>query len=115
MSETTHLPLPAFLAQTLESLLPVLSDEQPLSSSVSQTILAKGLDDLYLVARMITTLGVFSENENIEELGDGALIFMATGWILGDIESRTGLSGYDDRVACLRRSDVSHFMTIHRC
>jgi hypothetical protein len=107
MSDPTNLPLPLFLSQTLHTLLPILNDEQPLSSPASQAILAKGLDDLYLVARMITSLGVFSENEGVEELGDGELVFMATGWILGEVEAKTGLGGWDERMACLRRSDVS--------
>ena len=111
MSEQTNLPLPLFLSQTLSTLLPILTDDLPLSAPSSQAILQKGLDDLYLVARMITSLGVFSENEEVEELGDSELVFMATGWVLGEVEGKTGLGGVGDRIASIRRADVSHFVS----
>lgn len=107
MTEDRNLPLPLFLARTIREVLPILNDERPLSLPASQATLAKALDDLYLVARITTSLGIFSENEDVEELGDGELVFMVTGWLLGDMESRTGLGGYSDRISCLRRSDVS--------
>jgi immunoglobulin-binding protein 1 len=108
ISASNHLPLPVYLSRTLQILLPVLSDEEPVSLPNSQTTLLKGLDELYLVARMVTSLGVFSDNEGVEELGDGEMVFMTVGWVLGEVESRTGLGGYGDRIACLRRSDVSN-------
>lgn len=60
------------------------------------------------MGRMITSLGVFSENEDVEELGNGEIGFMAVGWVVGEVEGKMGLGGRDDRMACLRRSDVGH-------
>lgn len=104
---TTHLPLPLYFAQILNTLLPIFNDDVSSSLATSQAKLGRALDDLYLVSRMITSLGIFSENEEVEELGDGELVFLATGWVLGEVEGRTGLGGYEERMACIRRSDVS--------
>jgi immunoglobulin-binding protein 1 len=103
---TTNLPLPQYYAQTLDHLLPIFEDAIPLSSPDAQMLLTTSLDNLYLISRMITTLGVFSSNEAVEELGDGELGFVTLGWVLGEAESKGGLGGHGERIQALKRSEV---------
>lgn len=103
----TNLPLPQFYARTLTSLLPLFDDVLSPSSPGAQDLLRTALDELYLIARMIVSLGVFSENESAEELGDGELVFMTLGWVIGEAEAKAGLGGMEDRKGALQRSDVS--------
>lgn len=62
---------------------------------------------------MITSLGVFSENESVDELGDGELRFMSLGWVVGEAEGKGGLGGRDDRIGALKRSEVGPFPHPH--
>ena len=43
----------------------------------------------------------------MDELGDGELIFMSLGWVIGEAESKGGLRGNADRIAALKRAEVS--------
>ncbi|ORX34353.1 TAP42-like protein [Kockovaella imperatae] len=101
----TDLPLPVFYSKTLSSLLPIFDDSLSLSDPNAVAILSKALEDLHLIARMITSLGVFSDNESVEELGNGELVFMSLGWVIGEAESKGGLGGIQDRLAALKRAD----------
>lgn len=103
----SNLPLPQFYGQTISPLLPILDDSVSTTAPAVQSTLSKSLDDLHLIARMITSLGVFSENESAEELGDGELRFMSIGWVIGECEGKLGLGGRDARVSALRRSEAS--------
>ncbi|GFZ49122.1 hypothetical protein JCM24511_06872 [Saitozyma sp. JCM 24511] len=103
----TNLPLPQFYARTLTSLLPLFNDVLSPSSPGAQDLLRTALDELYLIARMIVSLGVFSENESAEELGDGELVFMTLGWVIGEAEAKAGLGGMEDRKGALQRSDTA--------
>lgn len=102
----TNLPLPVFYAQTLQSLLPIFDDTLSLSDASTQSTLSEGLDNLHLISRMISSLAVFSDNERLEELGDGELVFMTLGWVIGEAESKGGLGGVEDRKLTLERSEV---------
>jgi immunoglobulin-binding protein 1 len=102
----TNLPLPQFYARTLTSLVPLFDDVLSPSSPGAQDLLRTALDELYLIARMIVSLGVFSENESAEELGDGELVFMTLGWVIGEAEAKAGLGGMEDRKGALQRSEV---------
>lgn len=104
----TNLPLPVFYAQTLRNLLPIFDDSLSLSDPSAQTTLTKGLDDLHLISRMISSLAIFSDNETIDELGDGEMVFMTLGWVVGEAEAKGGLGGMEDRKHALQRSEVSH-------
>lgn len=106
----SNLPLPQFYGETLAPLLPILDDSLSSTESAVQATLSKALDDLHLIGRMITSLGVFSENESADELGDGELRFMSLGWVIGECEGKQGLGGRDDRVSALKRSEVSPFL-----
>ena len=103
----TDLPLPVYYAQTLRSLLSIFDDSVSSSDPSAQTTLSSALDDLHLISRMVTSLGVFSNNETVEELGDGELVFMSLGWVIGEAESKGGLGGKQDRLGSLKRSEVS--------
>jgi hypothetical protein len=105
----TNLPLPVFYAQTLRSLLPVFDDSLSLSDPAAQSILAAGLNDLHLIGRMVSSLGIFSDNETIDELGDGEMVFMTLGWVVGEAESKSGSASMDERKAALQRSEVRHW------
>ena len=111
----SNLPLPQFYAQTLASLVPVFDDTLSLSDPSAQSTLATALDNLYLISRMLTSLGVFSDNESLEEVGDGELVFMTVPWVLGECESKVGLGGRDDRITALKRSEVGQFTLQGRC
>ena len=104
---SNDLPLPQFYARTLHSLLPVFDDTLSLSDPTAQSTLTTALDSLHLIARMITSLGVFSTNESVDELGDGELVFMTLGWVIAECESKGGLGGTGDRIDALKRSEVS--------
>lgn len=106
----TNLPFPQFYAQTLRSLAPILDDTLSTSLQSTQDILQKAINDLYLISRMLTSLGVFSSNEGIEELADGELVFMTVPWALSEAEGRGGLGGREDRTAALRRSEVGRLI-----
>ena len=102
----SNLSLPQFYGETLATLLPILDDSLSSTDSAVQATLNKALDNLHLIGRMITSLGVFSENETADELGDGELRFMSLGWVIGECEGKLGLGGREDRVRALKRSEV---------
>lgn len=102
----TNLPLPVFYAQTLRSLLPVFDDSLSLSDPAAQYILSTGLNDLHLIGRMLSSLGIFSDNETVDELGDGEMAFMTLGWAVGEGESKDGSGSMAERKAALQRSEV---------
>ena len=101
-----ELPLPQFFAQTLRTLLPIFDDAISLSDPSAQSTLAVALDNLHLISRMLTSLGVFSANESVDELGDGEMVFMTLGWVIAECEGKGGLGGTADRIGALQRSEV---------
>jgi len=103
----SNLPLPQFYAQTLVQIAPIIDDTLSSSDPSVLSTLSSALNDLHLIGRMMTSLGVFSENEGVEEIGDGELRFMSLGWVVGECEGRLGLQGRDDRTRALKRSEVS--------
>ncbi|KAK4684305.1 immunoglobulin-binding protein 1, partial [Tremellales sp. Uapishka_1] len=105
----SSLPLPQFYAQTLRSLLPVLDDTLSLSLASTHDLLVTELDNLYLVNRMLSSLGVFSQNEIIDELADGEIVFLTVFWVLAEAEGRSGSqSGVEGRMAALKRSESAY-------
>ena len=103
----SNLPLPQFYAQTLTRIAPIIDDTLSTSDPSVQSTLSSALNDLHLIGRMITSLGVFSENEGADEIGDGELRFMSLGWVVGECEGKLGLQGRDDRMKALKKSEVS--------
>jgi len=103
----SNLPLPQFYAQTLTRIAPIIDDTLSSSDPSVQSALSSALNDLHLIGRMITSLGVFSENEGVDEIGDGELRFMSLGWVVGECEGKLGLQGRDDRMKALKKSEVS--------
>jgi hypothetical protein len=103
----SNLPLPLFYAQTLTRIAPIIDDTLSSSDPSVQSTLSSALNDLHLIGRMITSLGVFSENEGVDEIGDGELRFMSLGWVVGECEGKLGLQGRDDRMKALKKSEVS--------
>ena len=108
---STNLPLPVFYAQTLTSLVPLFDDSLSLSDPSAQSVLADGLANLHLIGRMVSSLGVFSDNEGIEEVGDREMTFMTLGWVVGEAEAKGGLGGYAQRKAALERAQVRRALT----
>lgn len=107
LDKMSNLPLPQFYAQTLLQIAPIIDDTLSSSDPSVLSTLSSALNDLHLIGRMMTSLGVFSENEGVEEIGDGELRFMSLGWVVGECEGRLGLQGRDDRTRALKRSEVS--------
>ncbi|WWC59165.1 uncharacterized protein I303_101713 [Kwoniella dejecticola CBS 10117] len=105
---STNLPLPQFYAQTLSSLQPIFDDTLSTSDPKAQGILSSALDNLYLIQRMVNSLGVFSENENVDEVGEKELVFMSLGWVIGATEEKGGLGGRDDRMSSLQRAETAY-------
>lgn len=101
---STNLPLPQFYARTLTTLLPILDGSTPFHEATAA--LQGAINDLYLMGRMLSSLGVFSDNEKEDELGDRELVFMTVGWVLGEAEARTGGSA-SERKGALERSDTA--------
>jgi hypothetical protein len=112
-SSSTNLPLPQYYARTLRALLPIFEDAVPLSDEGTQATLSQALEDLYLVSRMLGSLGVFSDNESADELGERELIFMTAAWVLGEAEGKGGLGGPQDRIAALQRSETAFASFAH--
>lgn len=110
----TNLPLPQFYARALRTLLPILDGDVSAVAPETQSSLQSAIDDLYVIGRMLSSLGVFSDNESVDELGERELVFMTAAWVLGEAETRGGLGGNDDRKAALERSDnaFSAFLNI---
>jgi immunoglobulin-binding protein 1 len=106
----SNLPLPQFFAQTLTRVAPIIDDTLSSSDPSVQSTLSSALNDLHLIGRMMTSLGVFSENEGVDEIGDGELRFMSLGWVVGECEGKLGLQGRDDRMKALKRSEVSQLL-----
>lgn len=109
-SSNTSLPLPQYLAQTLKPILPIFNDEISLSSPVAADLLAEAAQQLHTIARMLSSLGVFSENEELDEVGDRELVFMSVPWIIAEVEGRRGNDGREQRLAALKRSKVGSFI-----
>ncbi|OCF59109.1 hypothetical protein L486_03610 [Kwoniella mangroviensis CBS 10435] len=105
---TTNLPLPQFYSQTLSTLQPIFDDTLPISDSSTQSTLTSALDNLYLIQRMINSLGVFSENESIDEIGEKEVVFMSVNWVIGAAEEKGGLGGRDDRISTLQRAETAY-------
>ena len=55
----SNLPLPQFYAQTLTRIAPIIDDTLSSSDPSVQSTLSSALNDLHLIGRMMTSLGVF--------------------------------------------------------
>ena len=107
MSKTSNLTLPALYGRALRSLLPIFNDEVSTSLASTQQTLQDSLTDLDLVIRMSSTLGVFSDNESMDDVGDGELPLMAVEWIKAEVLGRVNGDGIKDRLKTLNSSRVS--------
>lgn len=107
-STNTNVPLPQFYASVLRSLQPIFDGDVSLGDESVQAQLAKATDELYLVSRMVQSLGVFSPNESAEELSDRDLLFMTVPWVLGEAEQRGGIGGPAQRTEALKRSETAY-------
>lgn len=103
----SDLPLPQFYAHSLIPLIPIFDDSLSLSSPEAQSTLAIALDNLYLIQRMLTSLGVFSENESVSEASNGQLLFMSIGWAIGTCEEKRNPGGMLERREALLKAEVS--------
>ncbi len=111
------LTLPQLLSHTLSSLLPIFTDALSTSTPTAQSLLAASIRDLDLIERMLSSLGVFSANEGLEDVADGEMVFMAEQWVRGEVEGRVATKGIQDRLKVLQRSKVKavlcHCRIIH--
>lgn len=107
MSSTSNLTLPALYRRTLHSLLPIFNDDISSSLPSTQQTLQDSLTDLDLVIRMSSTLGIFSDNEQVDDVGDGELPLMAVEWIKGEVLGRVNGDGIKERLKVLKSSQVS--------
>ncbi|KAJ9128362.1 hypothetical protein QFC24_000655 [Naganishia onofrii] len=105
---TSSLTLPALLSRTLTSLLPVFNDEVSTSQPEVQQLLQDSLADLILARRMIDTLGVFSENESMEDIGDNEMVYLAVDWLFAEVQSRVNGDGLQGRIHVLERSKAAY-------
>lgn len=106
MSSTNSLTLPALLLRTLTSLLPIFDDTLSTSTPEAQQLLQQALADLSLARRMIDALGIFSENEQMEDVGDGEMVYMCVDWVVGEVQGRVNGDGLKGRIQVLERSQV---------
>lgn len=107
MSNTSNLTLPALYTRALRSLLPIFNDDISTSLPSTQQTLQDALTDLDLVIRMSSTLGVFSDNESMDDVGDAELPLMAVEWIKGEVLGRVNGDGIKERLKMLKSSQVS--------
>lgn len=104
----TNVPLPQFYGAVLRALTPIFDGDVSVGDEAVQAQLAKATDELYLISRMITSLGLFSPNESADELSDRDLLFMSVPWVLAEAEQRGGLGGPVPRTEALRRSETAY-------
>lgn len=98
--------LPTLYADTLSNLVPVFDDTLSLSSNQAQEILQDAHEKLNVIAKMLTSLGVFSTNEEMDELGDGEMVFATLDWVRAEVEGRLRTEGIRARAARLQESQV---------
>ncbi|KAG7528141.1 hypothetical protein FFLO_06380 [Filobasidium floriforme] len=108
MSNTSNLTLPALYVRALRSLLPIFNDDISTSLPSTQQTLQDALTDLDLVIRMSSTLGVFSDNESMDDVGDAELPLMAVEWIKGEVLGRVNGDGIKERLKMLKSSQNSY-------
>ena len=109
MSSNNSLTLPALLSRTLASLLPIFDDTLSTSLPQAQALLRAALADLALARRMIDALGVFSDNESMEDVSDGEMVYMCVDWVVGEVQGRVNGDGLKERIQILERSQVGVF------
>lgn len=107
---STNLTLPALLSRTLTSLLPIFDDTLSTSTPEAQHLLHTALADLALARRMIDALGIFSQNESMEDVGDGEMVFMCVDWVVGEVQGRVNGDGLKGRMEVLQRSQVRRIL-----
>lgn len=56
---------------------------------------------------MLTSLGVFSENESVSETSNGQLLFMSIGWAIGSCEEKRNPGSMSERKEALLKAEVS--------
>ncbi|AFR92469.1 hypothetical protein C343_00339 [Cryptococcus neoformans C23] len=103
----SDLPLPQFYSHSLIPLIPIFDDTLSLSSPEAQSILSIALDNLYLIQRMLTSLGVFSENESVSETSNGQLLFMSIGWAIGSCEEKRNPGSMSERKEALLKAEYA--------
>ncbi|XAO23936.1 hypothetical protein I312_102721 [Cryptococcus bacillisporus CA1280] len=103
----SDLPLPQFYAHSLIPLTPIFDDTLSLSSPEAQSTLSIALDNLYLIQRMLTSLGVFSENESVSEASNGQLLFMSIGWAIGTCEEKRNPGNMSERREALLKAEYA--------
>lgn len=104
---SNSLTLPQLLAHTLTTLLPIFTDTLSSSSPTAQSLLATARTDLDLIERILSSLGVFSQNETLEDVADGEMVFMVEQWVRGEVEGRVATNGIQQRLKVLERAKVS--------
>lgn len=109
MSSNNSLTLPTLLSRTLASLLPIFDDTLSTSLPQAQTLLRTALADLALARRMIDALGIFSDNESMEDVSDGEMVYMCVDWVVGEVQGRVNGDGLKERIQILERSQVGVF------
>jgi immunoglobulin-binding protein 1 len=110
---SSSLTLPALFSRTLKSLIPIFTDELSTSLPTVQDTLHNAITDLDLAIRMMATLGVFSDNEEMEDVGDSELVYMTVEWIKAEVQGRINGDGIKGRLATLESSKVSDFSPTH--
>jgi immunoglobulin-binding protein 1 len=109
---SSSLTLPALFSRTLKSLIPIFTDELSTSLPTVQDTLHNAITDLDLAIRMMATLGVFSDNEEMEDVGDSELVYMTVEWIKAEVQGRINGDGIKGRLATLESSKVSNLSPI---
>jgi immunoglobulin-binding protein 1 len=104
---SNSLTLPQLLAHTLTTLLPIFTDTLSSSSPTAQSLLVTARTDLDLIERILSSLGVFSQNETLEDVADGEMVFMVEQWVRGEVEGRVATNGIQQRLKVLERAKVS--------
>ena len=50
---------------------------------------------------------MFSQNETLEDVADGEMVFMVEQWVRGEVEGRVATNGIQQRLKVLERAKVS--------
>jgi hypothetical protein len=106
-SSSSSLTLPVLYKRLLKSLLPIFDDSLSVTAPEAQSLLTAAQSELELIERMLGSLGVFSVNETMEDVGEKEMVFMSVEWVRGEVEGRKETKGIKSRLAALQRSKVS--------
>jgi len=80
----------------------------PAADPAAQSSLHSGIADLKLIAARVSQLGLFSDNETVDDLGTKDAVYMLVEFVWGETVGRLTAHGREERMSTLQQSQL-HF------